>query len=134
MKIKLSSNYKDTLKLFTFCLILLSLSPAHALEVGDIKLMSQLGEPLNAELRLSNMGQFSHNQIIVQVGDIIAYQQFKLERSQLQFGLKFSVSPDGTVFISSREPINEPFLNFIIECKWPEGKLYKEIKLLIDPD
>src|SRR5699024_234132 len=37
------------------------------------------------------------------------------------------------VNVSSREPLREPYLNFLLELTWPNGRLMREYAVLVDP-
>ena len=45
-------------------------------------------------------------------------------------GIDFQVELDGegngVIKLSSREPVVEPYLNFLIEIRWPDGRLLRE--------
>src|SRR5690606_19453030 len=60
-----------------------------------------------------------------------------IERPHLLSDLKFNVvfkDPNTAVIrLSSQKPIREPFLNFLVEVVWPNGRLLREYALLIDP-
>ena len=38
----------------------------------------------------------------------------------------------GTLLITSRESVLEPYLDFLIEVRWPEGRLLREYTILLD--
>jgi pilus assembly protein FimV len=37
------------------------------------------------------------------------------------------------VKVTSSKPINEPFLDFLVELNWPAGRLVREYTFLLDP-
>lgn len=53
--------------------------------------------------------------------------------SKLRF--KVVTASDGrlAVDVSSREPLREPYLNFLLELTWPNGRLMREYSVLVDP-
>jgi len=58
----------------------------------------------------------------------------ELTKDHLQFD--FSVIEDSTggltLLVTSKNPINEPFINFILEVSPPQGQLFREISILLD--
>ena len=106
---------------------------AFSLGIGDIQLHSKLGEPLSAQLSLSNAANLSNDEIIIRQAPIDIYKQLGVETSTHHSRLTFSINPDHSISITTREIIKEPFLNFVVELRWPEGQLYREYKLLFDP-
>lgn len=122
------------LRITTGLLISLFLSPKlFALGISDMTLLSKLGDPLTAQLQLTNTEDLSDAQILIRQATEPMYKKLGVESSSAYYPLNFSLKQDRTVVITTREPIKEPYLNFILEFRWPEGKLYKEFKLLIDP-
>ena len=104
-----------------------------ALGIGDITLNSKLGQPLSATLQLRDSDELGPQQIVARQANAEIYQKLGVERTFLSNSLVFTLQPDNSLDITTREPIKEPFLNFIVEISWPEGETYKEFKLLIDP-
>ena len=116
---------------------LLSLSsPLLALSAGDIQLQSWLGEPLKAQLQLGSTGDLSTSQIKVKRASNEIHQRYDIAQSGFPHRLIFSLQQNNKgimVNISTEDPVKEPYQHFILQILWPEGELYKEFKLLIDP-
>jgi pilus assembly protein FimV len=116
--------------------LLVSALGAYAVGLGDINSDSRLGEPLDASVRLTNTGDLTQDQLIVRLGNDAQYQQLGLERVFLHQSLRFDIRQENeTLFvaISTKDPINEPFLDFVLHLGWPTGSLVKEFTLLLDP-
>lgn len=49
--------------------------------------------------------------------------------------LPWRAEPNGQsiVKVTSFRPINEPFLDFLVELNWPAGRLVREYTFLLDP-
>lgn len=118
-------------------LLLLLLTPTSwALGLGDISVDSKLGENFSASVAISDSSTLNTQQIIANNAPVEIYQQLKVDNSFIYQGFKLSiVEVDGSLRldIKSREPIREPYLNFVIQLKWPEGQINKEFKVFIDP-
>lgn len=109
---------------------------ASALGLGEIKLNSALNQPLEAEIRLLDIRDLSPEQIIVGLGSPADFERNGVERLYFYTELEFEVllnEPGGAVVrLSSRNPVREPFLNFLVEARWPSGRLLREYTLLMD--
>jgi Tfp pilus assembly protein FimV len=113
--------------------VLLGHSYSLALEVGELSLLSSLGRPLSAQLQLDHYQSLNNQQLLVSQAPPEVYQQMGVERTTLLRELIITVEPAGVVSIRSRKAINEPYLHFILKFQWPEGELYREYRVLIDP-
>src|SRR5690606_28252202 len=60
-----------------------------------------------------------------------------IERSFFLTDLTFTpvVRPDGkaVIRVTSSRPVKEPYLNFLMEVRWPSGRVLREFTLLLDP-
>lgn len=120
----------------TLVCALLSSPAAHALGVGEIELQSALNQPLDAEIPLRGVAGDDTGDVIVTLASEEAFRDLGLARPYALTRLEFDVvARDGTALIqiSSREPISEPFLNFLIEVDAPDGNLLREYTVLLDP-
>lgn len=110
---------------------------ANALGLGEINIRSALNEPLNAEIRLMQVRDLSPLQIQPRMADADEFSIAGLNKSRFLNDVRFQVqvSPDGSgvIRMSSSEPVREPFLNFLVEVNWPNGRLVREYTVLLDP-
>ena len=114
-----------------------ALNQAHALGLGEIRLKSALNQPLDAEIELVQVRNLSSNEILPNLATRGDFQRAGVERPFFLSSLKFHsiVRPDGTAYVrvTSDRPVQEPFLNFLLEVHWPRGRLLREYTLLVDP-
>jgi len=116
--------------------LVLASSGARALGLGDIEMRSALNQPMNAEIRLTSVQPGEADGMIVKLASPEAFQRAGIERSGSLTDLRFSVDQSsGTpvIRISSRTPVVEPFLNFLLEVDWPSGRMVREYTVLLDP-
>jgi len=110
---------------------------AQALGLGEIELQSYLNEPLDAKIVLSQSRGVDPGDVFVNIAPESAYERVGLSRNQFLSKLRFKVitASDGrlAVDVSSREPLREPYLNFLLELTWPNGRLMREYAVLVDP-
>jgi len=111
-------------------------SQADALGLGELTLHSALNQPLNADIKLLSVGDLAPDQVIVHLGSQDDFQRAGVERDYFLTNLKFNVELDGkgngVIHIRTSNLVNEPYLNFIIEARWPAGKLLREYTALLD--
>ncbi|AOS98607.1 hypothetical protein AUP74_03241 [Microbulbifer aggregans] len=108
---------------------------ALALGLGEVKLNSALNQPLNAEISLLQTRGLGEGEIKVRLANPEDFERAGVDRSYLLTELRFDVDYSGrepVIRISSRGPIREPFLNFLVETRWPSGRLLREYTLLMD--
>lgn len=113
------------------------LSPyASALGLGEVKLKSSLNQPLEAEVKLLDTRDLTAEQILVTLASPADFERNGVDRLYFYTELQFQVdldSADGPkVIIKSRNPVREPYLNFLIEARWTAGRLLREYTLLMD--
>ena len=115
----------------------LNASSALALGLGDLTLDSYLNEPLKAQVNLLNTGSLHQDQIRIRLATKDDFEKMGVDRAYFLTSIRFEVQLDGTgrgqILISSDDPVLEPYLDFIVEARWPSGRLLREYTVLIDP-
>ncbi|PXX91958.1 hypothetical protein DIT71_08945 [Marinobacter vulgaris] len=110
---------------------------AQALGLGEIELQSYLNEPLDAEINLRKTEGVDPGDVFVNIAPDSAYERVGIDRNYFLTKLNFQVTTasDGNlvVNVTSREPLREPYLNFLLEVTWPNGRLMREYAVLVDP-
>ncbi len=118
-------------------ILLITSFSAYALGLGDIHVRSGLNQPLEAEIELLSVRPGDTDNISVSLASSEAFAQAGVERPFLLTNLYFRVlqRPDGKPYIRvfSQEPIKEPFLNYLVDVNWPNGRLLKQYTVLLDP-
>ncbi len=111
-------------------------SQVWALGLGEIELNSALNEKLNARIELLDAAGMQPAEVLVTLASSEDFERVGVERFFYLTGLQFEVVVVGNrawVNISSRQPIAEPYLNFLVQVHWPNGRLLREYTLLLDP-
>ncbi|MFP5507505.1 MAG: FimV/HubP family polar landmark protein [Gammaproteobacteria bacterium] len=112
-------------------------SQAFAMGLGDIRLNTVLNQPLNADIELLSPTAGELAELRVALASPEAYNRAGVERAFFHTKLRFEVvkRPDGTAVIrvTSREPVREPYLNFLLEATWGSGQVLREYTMLVDP-
>lgn len=125
-------------RLLYFVLLALTPALANAFGLGNLDLNSALNEPFDARIQLLSPTADELDSLKISLADSDAFARAKIDRpfilSKLRFDLRRSDN-DGPDYIRvySQEPIREPFLNFLIEVSWSNGRLFREYTVLLDP-
>jgi len=115
---------------------LISPVTASALGVGEIKLHSALNQILKADIPLTASSSESASEVRVNLASPSAFARAGLDRPVYLSRLRFSPVKQGkrlVIKVTSRDVIREPFLNFLVEVNWPQGKMLREFTVLLDP-
>lgn len=110
---------------------------ASALGVGDITLHSALNQPLDADIELLDVGDLGADEIEVRLAGADVFAAAGVERLQFLNELRFSPLLQGRggnrIHVSSSRPVQEPYLNFLVEVARPNGRIVREFTVLLDP-
>ena len=117
--------------------LLTGASSAWAAGLGRLSVQSGLGQPLRAEVEITALSREEAASLNARLASPEAFRQAGLEFNAALAGLRFTVDrrPDGRSFvrISSTQPINEPFVDMLLELNWATGKFVREYTFLLDP-
>ncbi|MFO1430562.1 MAG: FimV/HubP family polar landmark protein [Candidatus Competibacteraceae bacterium] len=110
---------------------------AVALGVGQIQVRSALHQVLDAEIPLLLAGPGEAAGITAKLAPAQAFAQKGIDRLPVLSSLVFSVQTGadgrGLIKVTSKQPIREPLLNFLIQVDWPKGQVLREVAVLLDP-
>ena len=110
---------------------------AHALGLGEIDLQSSLSQPLVAEIELLEVRDLAQGEVIPSLASPEEFNKAGVDRQYFLTDLKFTpvIKPNGksVIRITSTKPVREPYVNFLVEVLWPNGRLLREYTLLLDP-
>lgn len=115
--------------------VLLS-SAASAAGLGKLTVLSALGQPLRAEIELTAVSNDEANGLVAKLASPDAYRAANIEFNPALLSLRFNVEQRGGrqfVRISSTQPLNEPFVDLLLELAWDNGRLVREYTFLLDP-
>lgn len=110
---------------------------ADAAGLGKLIILSALGQPLLAEVDLVSVQTGELATLIARLAPPEAFTQAEVSYSPALVGVRMSIErrADGQPYIKiiSTRPVNEPFINLLVELSWPQGRLVREYTALIDP-
>ena len=122
----------------TVCLLVcgLLLSPfASAVGLGEVQLQSALGEPLQARITLVAPGDLTTDEMIVRHVSGTEAEALGMQLVDSFHAYRLTPQMSGGVLsiaLSTSDPINEPYINLLIELRWPKGQVMREYTLLLD--
>ena len=115
---------------------LVTIPSAYAVGLGEITVNSSLNEPLAANIEIINAGDLQDNQFLVSLASAEAFERAGVSRDFFLSRLQFSISRDSgnqrTIKIVSDQPVVEPYLDFLVQLQWPEGRVMRSYTLLLD--
>ncbi len=126
-------------KLVLSILTMLSLfsTSVFAVGLGEIKQASGLNQPLSAEIPLLSAGDLAEYEVLASLASNQEFEKVGVERIFFLNSIKFETIRDQNdqiaIKVTTRTPVKEPFLNFIVELNWPNGRILREYTLLLDP-
>lgn len=110
---------------------------ASALGLGDINVHSALNQSFSAEIELLAVRPDEIESITVTLASSNAFAQAGLDRPTILTQLRFQVEKKANgkpyLHVYTQEPIQEPFLNYLVEVNWASGHLLREYTVLLDP-
>jgi pilus assembly protein FimV len=117
------------------CAVLLS-PAANAAGLGKLTVLSSLGQPLRAEIELTSVSADEAAGLAAKLAPADAFRLANIEFNPALLSLRFEVDQRGGrqfIRVSSSQPVNEPFVDMLLELSWTGGRLVREYTFLLDP-
>jgi pilus assembly protein FimV len=119
------------------CTSLAHTGDAMALALGRIVVQSALGEPLRAEIEVPEISAEEASSLRVGLATPAAFRAAGMDFNQALGSAQLTLErrPDGRAYLrlTSPRPVNEPFVDLMIEANWASGRIVRDYTLLIDP-
>lgn len=119
------------------CAALTHHGAAQALALGRVVVQSALGEPLRAEIDVPDINAEEAASLRVSLAAPETFRASGMEINAALSGLQISLQrrSDGRSFLrlTSPRPVNEPFVDLIVEANWASGRIVRDYTLLFDP-
>lgn len=109
---------------------------ASALGLGEITLHSALNQPLRADIALVDVAGIGEGDLSASLASPDDFSRAGVERVFFLNDLRFTPVLRGDrsfIRVTSNKPVEEPFLNFLVQLNQPNGRLLREYTVLIDP-
>jgi pilus assembly protein FimV len=124
-----------TMRIFAAALLAVPLL-AHAVGLGSLRVLSALGQPLKAEIRIVTEHPGEMDSVTARLASQDAFRQAGIDFNPVLLGMKFDVEQrEGKPILklTTAQPVNEPFLDILVELQWASGRLVREYTFLLDP-
>lgn len=110
---------------------------AHSAGLGKLTVISGLGEPLRAEIDLVSTTPEELSSLTAAIASQETYSIQGIERRSIHNAIQVDVvkQADGTglLKLTTRQPVDDPFLDMLIQVDWATGRLLREYTVLLDP-
>lgn len=109
---------------------------AFAMGLGGMTMHSALNQPLDAEISLSSVDNLDTSQIFIGLASQEEFAKAGVDRTFFLSDIKFEIVLDGrgggVVKLHSTKRLNEPYLDVLLEAKWPTGRVLRSYTALVD--
>jgi pilus assembly protein FimV len=109
---------------------------ANAAGLGKLTVLSALGQPLRAEIELTAVSGDEASGLVAKLASPDAFKVANIDFNPALLSLRFAVEQRGArqfIRITSSQPLNEPFVDMLLELSWNNGRLVREYTFLLDP-
>jgi pilus assembly protein FimV len=117
-------------------LLLFPLHSATALGLGELDVKSVMNQRLDAQIGLVSVKTGDIINMTVRLAEPEVFKSAGLPRPYYLTKLRFepveTAENAGHIRVTTKERIREPYLSFIIEVTWPNGRLLREYTVLLD--
>ena len=110
-------------------------APVWGVGLGELTVHTYLNEPLRAEVVLFDTESLKINDLRVELASEQEFQRVGAERVFWLTQLRFEVQAEGLgkrVLLTTDAPLREPYLDFVMAVRWPQGRLLRDYTALID--
>ncbi|MBT5719637.1 MAG: hypothetical protein HOI69_08815 [Gammaproteobacteria bacterium] len=107
----------------------------YALGLGTVTVESSLNQPLRLRIELIQLGDTRLQDIRVSMASTADFERLNVQRESFLSGIRFSVESTANgnvVILTSSQIVREPYLSFILDTRWPNGRLLSEHTVLLD--
>jgi pilus assembly protein FimV len=111
-------------------------SVVHAAGLGRLTVLSPLGQPLLAEIEIVSLQPGEEEGLSARLAAPETFEQAGIDINPALNSLRISIERrDKRPFlrVTTVQPVNDPFLDMLIELTWSAGRLVREYTFLLDP-
>ena len=127
---------KTLLMLWILSIAVVFMGNADALVLGDIQVISLLGQPLNARIALIDLSDADVLKFNAGMAGLEDYKKLDLQYPAgyaFRFALFHEPGVQPYINVSTKRPVDDPFVNLLVEVSYPAGKVVKSYTFLLDP-
>jgi pilus assembly protein FimV len=129
---------KTFLRALLIAITVLAFAPAApAAGLGKLTVLSNLGQPLRAEIDVVAVEKGELETLGAKLATVDSYLQNNLPYPAPSLGLRLSLekraSGDPYIQVTTTQPVNEPFVDVLVELTWSGGRILRAYTALLDP-
>jgi len=129
--------FRNSIRRFVTILLVLTPAVAGAVGMGRLTVLSTLGQPFRAELDLISVQKNDLSSLSARIAAPDEYKMRNLEYGPSLNAMRLTIQsrPGGGYFvnISTTRPVNDLFVNLLVELNWNNGHILRGYTALIDP-
>jgi pilus assembly protein FimV len=125
-----------TVAMFAAALTLVAPAAALAAGLGRINVLSPLGQPLDAEIEIVALRPGEEETLVARIAPLEAFTAAGIEPSAVLNTMRFAVERRDNrriLRVTTTAPVNDPFVELLVELQWQSGRLVREYTFLLDP-
>ncbi len=107
-----------------------------ALGLGEARVDSWLGQPLDVSIRLIELENEAVESVSVGPASLQDFERLGVPSQSLGLGLEVTVDRRARppiVRVRSQRPVNDPIVQILIDARWSSGRVLREYTLFLDP-
>ena len=115
---------------------LIMISGANAAGLGKLTVLSSLGQPLRAEIEMNSVSKDEVGTLTAKLASQAAFRQANIDFNPALLSLRFAIEQRGSgpvIRVTSAQPMNEPFIDMLLELSGGGSHLVREYTFLLDP-
>jgi pilus assembly protein FimV len=110
---------------------------ASAFALGQLKVQSALGEPLRAEIDVTEMAAAEAESLKINVASADAFKNagvpYNAALSDVKATLQRRAGGQYVVRLTGTRPLNDPFVDLLLEANGSSGRMVRDYTVLLDP-
>lgn len=110
---------------------------ASAFALGQLKVQSALGEPLRAEIDVTEMAAAEADSLKINVANADAFKNagvpYNAALSDVKATLQRRAGGQYVVRLTGTRPLNDPFIDLLLEANGSSGRMVRDYTVLLDP-
>jgi pilus assembly protein FimV len=125
-----------SLAILAAALALMAPFNTHAAGLGRLNVLSPLGQPLNAEIEIVALRPGEEETLVARIAPLDAFTAAGIEPTAMLNTMRFALERRGgqrILKVTTTAPVNDPFVEILIELQWGSGRLVREYTFLLDP-
>jgi len=110
---------------------------ANAFALGQLKVQSALGEPLRAEIDVTEIAAAEAEGLKINIASADAFKNagvpYNAALSDVKATLQRRAGGQYVVRLSGNRPLNDPFVDLLLEANGGSGRIVRDYTVLLDP-